>query len=76
MLVRQGEKPLSLETSKQCAPNRAMSLFCSFSPFVMGKLFLRKVKFYGSYILLVMLACMKYPVLPIVLQREKTLREG
>src|SRR2546423_12923025 len=23
-----------------------MSLFCSFSPFVMGKLFLRKVKFY------------------------------
>src|SRR2546421_6081600 len=25
MLVRQGEKPLSLETSKQCAPNRAMS---------------------------------------------------
>jgi len=41
-----------------------------------GNLFLRKVKFYGSYILLVMLARVKYPVLPIVLQREKTLKEG
>ena len=34
------------------------------------------VEAYGSYILLVMLARVKYPVLPIVLQREKTLKEG
>src|SRR5256885_16998587 len=33
-----------------------MSLFCSFSLFVMGKLFLRKVKFYGSCTLPVKLA--------------------
>jgi hypothetical protein len=42
------------------APGIRINDICSFSPFVMGKLFLRKVKFYESPSILVILVLQGY----------------